>query len=343
MVKPQHFVVLGVVTLVALVWAAFLNMSASYRSAGGVEGGPMLPELSRQQIALGGVEITKAGKKLTLERDGDQWKLNERGGYPALPDKVRALVVQLTNARLAEPKTAAKDRLSLLELEDPAGKDAKSSLVRFLDANGKPAAEIVIGKSRYNAFGAGRGGVYVRRPNETQTWLATGEPNLTVDVKDWIDAAIYKTDVQKFKRVTVEHANEVPIVVEKGSEPDAKFALKEVPTGLKLKQSANVEQIALGFGSIDTEDVRKLDKTPIGDKVSVITTESTDGLTVTFRLRREGDPSEAWLSFSATGEGDEAKKAADAINAKSSGWEFKIPNWKADQIGRRAADLFETS
>lgn len=343
MVKPQHFVVLGVVTSVALIWAALLNTSASYRSAGGVEGKPMLPELARQGAALGAIELTKGGKKLTLERAGDKWAIKERGGYPVLPDKVRALVVQLANARLAEPKTAAKDRLSLLELEDPTGKDAKSSLVRLLDANGKPTAELVIGKSRPNAFGAGRGGVYVRRPNETQTWLATAEPNVTIDVKEWIDPAIYKSEVTKLKRVTVEHANEVPIVVEKGSEPDAKFALKEVPTGLKLKQSANVDQIALGFGSIDIEDARKLDKTPIGDKVSVITTESTDGVTVTFRLRREGEPSEAWLSYVATGEGDEAKKAAEAINAKSGGWEFKIPNWKADQIGRRAADLFETS
>ena len=35
--------------------------------------------------------------------------------------------------------------------------------------------------------------------------------------------------------------------------------------------------------------------------------------------------------------------AADEINAKASGWEFKIPDWKANQIGKRAAELFETS
>lgn len=342
MVKPQHFVVLGAVTAVALIWAAVLHASSNRWAPGTVEGRPMLPEFTRQLTALGGIELTKGGQKLTLERAGETWSIKERGGYPVLADKVRALVVQLSSAKLAEPKTAAKERWPLLELEDPAGKDAKSSLVRLLDAHGKPGAEIVIGKSRANAFGSGSGGVYVRRPNETQTWLATGDPNITVDVKNWVDVAIYKTEVPKLKRITVEHANEVPIVVEKGSEPDAKFALKEVPTGLKLKQTAGVEQIALGFGSIDLEDVRKLEKTPIGPTVSVITTESTDGLTVTFRLRREGDPSEAWLSFTAAGEGD-AKKVADEINAKVDGWEFKVPNWKADQIGRRAADLFETS
>lgn len=342
MIKPQHFVVLAGVTIVALVWAGFLQASSDYRAVGSPDGRPMLPELARQSNALGSIELTKGGEKLTLERAGEAWKLKERGGYPVLADKVRALVVHLANAKLVEPKTAAKDRWSLLELEDPSSKDAKSSLVRLLDAHGKPITEMVIGKSRPNAFGAGRGGIYVRRPAETQTWLAVGEPNISIDVKDWVDVALYKTDVPKLKRVTVEHANETPIVVEKGGEADAKFELKSVPEGVKVKANAPVDQIALGFGSIDFENVRPLEKTPIGETVSVITTESTDGLTVTFRLRREPSPAAAWLSFSASGTGD-AKKAADEINAKASGWEFKIPDWKANQIGKRAAELFETS
>ena len=101
-----------------------------------------------------------------------------------------------------------------------------------------------------------------------------------------------------------------------------------------------MDPIPQAFSSIDLEDVRKLDATPTGDKVSVLTLESEGGPKVTFRLRKEDGG--AWLSLTATGEGD-AKKAADDINAKATGWEFKIPTWKADAIGKRAADLFETS
>jgi hypothetical protein len=86
--------------------------------------------------------------------------------------------------------------------------------------------------------------------------------------------------------------------------------------------------------------MRKLEATPAGDKVSVLTLESEGGLKVTFRLNKDGDAN--WLSLSAAGEGD-AKQQADEINAKATGWEFKIPGWKADTIGKRAADLFETS
>jgi len=344
MIKPQQFVILGATTLVALVAAAMLHASSTQRGPGTVEGRPMLPELRRQANALGGIALTKRGRTLTFVRNGEQWSIKERAGYPVEGDKVRALLVQLTNAELAEPKTASKDRWPLLDLEDPAAAEAKSSLVRLLDANGKPTAELVIGKQRMNAFGTGRHGVYVRRPSETQTWLASGEPKVTLDVKDWVDPAIFKADVEKLNRVTVAHPREVPIVVEREGEAGkgGKFMLKTVPEGMKVKQSASVEQIALSLGSVELEDVRKLDATPVGDNVSIITAESSDGLTVTFRLRREGTEGDPWLSFTATGQGD-AKKAADAVNAKAAGWEFKIPKWKADQIGKRAADIFETS
>src|SRR5690606_34583144 len=117
--------------------------------------------------------------------------------------------------------------------------------------------------------------------------------------------------------ITVAHPQEAPIVVEREGEAGkgGKFVLKSVPEGMKVKQSAGVEHIALSLGSVELDDVRKLDATPVGDAVSTITAESTDGLTVTFRLRREGKEDEAWLSFTAAGDG-EAKKAADAINAK---------------------------
>lgn len=345
MVKPQHFVILVATTFVALILAAILHASSTQRAPGTVGGLPVLPELRTQAQALGGIELTKQGRTLTFERKGDAWTLKERAGYPVQTDKIRSLLVQLTNAELAEPKTAAKDRWALLELEDPAAADAKSSLVRLLDAGGKPIASLVVGKKRANAFGTGRNGVYVRRPNETQTWLASADPSVVLDVKDWVDPAIFKADAAKLQRVTIAHPKEVPIVVEReGGKPDGKFVLKAVPEGLKVKESAGVEQIPLSLGSVDLEDVRKLDATPVGDAVTVVTAESSDGVTITLRLRAENEGKDAWLSFTAAGgESDDAKKGVAEINAKGAGWEFKIPKWKADQIGKRAADIFETS
>lgn len=340
MIKPRQFTALATATIIAVLLAAGLFASANRFSQGGIQGQPLAPELTRNVNSVAKIEIAQGDKSLTIERAGEQWKVKQRDGYPANPEKTRALVLQLSAAELIEPKTANKERYSLLELEDSKAKDAKSRQVRILDDKGKPLVDVVLGKSRYDAFGSGRTGFYVRRQGEAQTWLASGEPRAQLDVKDWVNTSIFTADSGKIARVTVEHPGEERLVIEKSDDKDKKFKLASVPDGKKLKENAPVDQIAQGFSSIDLDDVRKLDATPAGDKVSTLTLELQDGPKVTFRLRKDGDAS--WLSFSASGDGD-AKKQADEINAKGNGWEFKIPSWKADAIGKHATDLFETS
>lgn len=339
MIQPKHFTALAAVTLLSVLAAATLYASANRFAPGRIEGQPLVPELASAVNNVGAIEVTQGDKKLTIERAGEQWKIKERAGYPANAEKARALVLQLASAQLIDPKTANKDRYSLLELEDPSGKDAKSRHVRILDDKGKALSDVVLGKSRYDAFGGGRGGFYVRRTGEAQTWLASGEPKAAAEVRDWVQTGIFNTDTTKITKLTAEHPGEAPLVIEKNNDDKEKFKLASIPEGKKLKANT-LDQIPQAFSSIDMEDVRKLDATPAGDKVSVLTLESEGGPKVTFRLRKEGDA--AWLSLSAVGEGD-AKKAADDINAKATGWEFKIPTWKADNMGKRAADLFETS
>ena len=76
---------------------------------------------------------------------------------------MRALLVKLAEAELVEGKTRNKDRYALLELEDPAAKDAKSRLLRLLDDKGVVIAEAIVGKKRFDAFGGSKSGTYVRK------------------------------------------------------------------------------------------------------------------------------------------------------------------------------------
>ena len=362
MIKPHQFIVLAVASVLSVVLALGMFASANRWSAGKVEGSAFLPELVRGINTIGAIEVTQGGQSLTIERAGQAWRVRDRAGYPAKPETARTLLVALAQAQLVEPRTSVKDKLALLELEDPAGKDAKSRRVRALDAAGKVVSDVVLGRTRFDAFGAGKGGMYVRRAAETQSWLATGDPRVTADIKDWVDTKVFASDAAKVTRLSIENAGEEAIVIERTppepKEPpkdaaadakappkppakEGKFRLAAVPDGKKLKQGVTMDAIVESFGSIDLEDVRKLDATPAGDAVQVLKLESEGGPAVTFRLRKDGDAS--WISFVATGAEGDAKKRSDEINAKAQGWEFKIPNWKAEQIGKRRADLLETS
>lgn len=359
MIKPHQFISLAAATAVSVVLALGLYVSTNRWSAGKVEGAALLPDLQANLASVTAIEVTEGGQTLTIEGAGAAWKVRERGGFPVKPEAVRKLLYALAEAKLVEPRTATKVKLALLELEDPTTKDAKSRRVRLLGAGGKPLSDVMIGKTRFDAFGSGKGGIYVRRFDETQSWLATGDPKVTANIKDWIETKVFGADADKAVKVTIHSPGEEPLVVEKAPPAAAaeatpnvppkapgppakvsKFRLAIVPEGKKLKDGANIDQIVDGFASIDLDDVRKLDATPADDKVTVVKLEREASPTVTFRLRKDGDTS--WLSLSATGDGD-TKKAADELNAKAQGWEFKIPTWKAEQIGKRRADLFETS
>ena len=47
--------------------------------------------------------------------------------------------------------------------------------VRLLDDKGGVIAEAIVGKKRFDAFGASKSGTYVRKPGDAQTWLSNAD------------------------------------------------------------------------------------------------------------------------------------------------------------------------
>lgn len=276
---------------------------------------------------------------MTLEKKGSGWGIKERAGYPADAEKVRALMVRLTQSDLLEAKTSKADRYVLVELEDPAGKDAKSRSIRALDAKGAVIADVVVGKRRPDAFGAGKGGTYVRKPSDPQTWLASGEIDAPTSVRDWVKLQAFDTDSGKVDKLTVEVEGEEPLKAERGTDKEAKVAFVGVPPdGKKLKDVYAANSLMRAASSIELEDVRKLAATPSTKDVSKVTFETAAGLKVTHTIRKEQDA--YWLSIVAAGEGD-AKKVAEETNAQVGGWEFKISGGKAESLLKRRVDLID--
>ncbi len=338
--KPHSFAALAVITLFAVAISLSTYASQNRWSQTQVSGAVLFPGLGAQAGQIAKIEIKQGDKTVALARDKDAWTLADRGGYPVKAEAVRALLVKLAGAELVEGKTRNKDRYGLLELEDPSGKDTKSRQLRLLDDKGAVIAEAVVGKKRYDAFGGSKSGTYVRKPGDAQTWLSNADLDLAVNVKDWVQANVLDLPVAKTAKVTIDIPGEEPLVIARDAGDATKYALVGMPEGKKLKEGAGIDAIARAAGNIDLEDVRKPPAAPAGD-VSTAKIEADGGLAVTVRLRKEGE--DTWASIEATGADGDAKKAAEDINKRTQGWEFKIPAFKAQSILKRRADLFEAS
>jgi len=376
---PRSFVNLaGIAGASALL--AFVTFAAGNPwGSGKTPGERLVPTLADTIRQVTGLEIRQGEEAVTLERaQNGTWSLKSPGGYPVDLTKVRALLVALGQAELIEPKTSKPDRYAALELEDPEQKGTKSRLLRLTGADGKAISEVVLGKRRPAGYGTGQpGGTYVRRPGSPQTWLSNVELDAPLATKDWVKTSVLALDTAKINRINIEIAGEPPLKVERPQAPAtpkdakadanakadapkadakdakapewthppfdlAKLAFVGFPAdGKKLKEASAAETLARAVAAIDLEDVRKSVAPQAGESANVVKVESADGLATTLRLRKEGDAH--WLTVTVAGGEGDAKKTAEEIAARTQGWEFKIPAYKADAILKKRADLVEAS
>lgn len=339
--KPATFAGLIVATVIvgALAITAYTANNRVARPK--ATGTPLVTNLAAKGQQVARIEIRQGDTAVALARGPEGWYLADRDGFPAKAEPIKALLVRLAEADLVEPKTRVPDRFGLLELEDPAKKDAKSRLVRLLGEKGAPIAEVIVGKKRFDAFGASRSGTYVRRPGDEQTWLASADIEAPTSVRHWVQAQVLDVALAKVSAVTVEVPGEPALKITRdaagGTSP--KFNLVGLGETSKLKEGASIDGIVRAAAAIELDDVRKADAAAKAD-AGTVTIEGDGGLKITLSLRKAGD--DTWATIAATGDGD-SKAQAEEIAKKASGWEFKLPTGKAAGMLKRRADLVEGS
>lgn len=315
--NPRQFAMLAVAAVASLVIAAAIYSASVPWSPDVASGGPLFPTLKTDLEKVSRVELKQGKTTLTIDRHDNDWRLNGTDGYPASAEKVRALLANLAEAELAEPKTKIESHYSILELEDPAGVNASSRLMRLLDDKGNVIAEAVVGKQR-PASGAGKAGTYVRKPGDPQTWLVSTAIDGDMAMRDWTKGRVFEAAPEKVSKLSIQVGSDPAYEIKRDA--DGNHTLAEVPAGKKIKYVNSVENIVVSTALMELEDVRKAPADATAD-VGTAVLETDNGLKVTLKFRRDKD--DIWYSLAATGEGD-AKKIADELAARTNGWEFKI-------------------
>lgn len=338
--KPNQFATLAVAAAASLVAALVAYSAIQQRSSATPAGAKLFPGLEADAGKIARIELQQADRTVTLEKKGETWAIKEKDGFLASTEKVRALLLSLTGAELAEAKTQNEQRYRILELEDPKDPNANSHLVRVSGADGKPMAEIVAGKKRFDAFGTGKSGSYVRRPNEAQTWLITREINAGVNIKDWARDRLFETRPEKIKKASIEVGTEAPYVIERDTDGRT-FKLATMPPGKKIRFMNAADDIIDTASSFNIDDVRKVGTATGagGGTIGKANIELDSGLKLAIAARRENDEF-SWLTLSAEGDG-EGKTAATDLKALATDWEFRIPSAQFDRIFKKLDTLVE--
>ena len=336
--KPQHFVALLVAAVLSLVVAVTAYVSTQpWTAAGNGNSDAMLPALQTSGDKVAAIEIDQGGKILKIAEKDGKWVVASQDDYPANFEAVRGLLLAASEAVLVERKTAKKDMLKLLGLGDPKENGAPSRLIRFLDANGTPVAEIIAGKKRTTLSAPAKAAPMSANLREDQSWLANRSIDGSATLSDWVKTQVVDQPTDSIKTASIEVAGEPAYTIDRDTDGRT-HKLSQMPAGKKLKYVNSVDEIIESASYVDFKSVRKAGKSdalPRAGKVNFVTDK---GLKVELDLRSDGK--QAWVRISASGDGD-GKKDADAMSALVNGWEFEIPVAKISSLMKKQADLLE--
>lgn len=257
------------------------------------------------------------------------WVVTSRNNYPASLDQVRQTLVGMAALETIEPKTARADWLHYLNLDAPPKGDGV--LIRVSDAGGREIAAMIAGKSQDIGNQSGAVGLFVRKPDETQSWLVSSPFEPRASASDWMDKSVVNVDRARIQEVDVTPANGAAFTVrrEKPSDPD--FTLSPIPKGREVVNEAAPDGVAAAIVNFAFDDIQPA-KTFDFSKPTRLVTRTFDGLTVTVNAVTRGSDVWATVGAEAAAGNANAAKEASQINSRAAGWAYKVPAFKGQQI-----------
>lgn len=201
--KFQHFKILFLTTLIAIVGAVLFWICSPDLSSNKNFGEKMFPNLSSKINDVAVIGIETPFETLTLEKNekGD-WALLEANGYIVNRDKVRKMLIGLSELEIIEPKTALPEFYSDISVEDRDIPGANSTLVTLTNPSGEELLKVLIGKKTQGVSWNGQG-VFVRIPDNVQSWLARGYLDVYAHKISWFDTLLFHVNESDVKSIKI--------------------------------------------------------------------------------------------------------------------------------------------
>ncbi len=363
--------------LIGLVGVAVIAAGAAYfvarPGAGGMgeapaTGGMFLSTLGERVNDVAEIRVKHANKpanEFTLKRDEKGgWTIPERGGYPAKFEKVKDVIVGLSQLQTSEELTSKPENYARLGVQDPAtyveakeGEAASGNVptsIVLRDGKGAEVASVIVGGSKWGQ----PPGTYVRRPGEARAWLCSGRVDVPNQVSGWVESEFLRLGGGRVKSARLTHKDSPEILVVKNAPADTAWAVQNVPEGKKLRGPNIGDQIALAASSIALDDVAPVESIDFdgakgGKPGSTFEFRTFDGLVLSGAVAEKDGV--MWLRANAAvdesakapegAEGmkslEDVKKEAEDLNGRLGKFAFALPQWKRATFQTQLSTFFE--
>ncbi len=324
--------------LAVLTLAAIGATNASLRTgpqglAGDRRGEPVFANLVPRLNDVASVTIADSEKSFTVERRENGF-FEKDSGYPVKADAFRDILVGAATLAYEETKTADPARYGDLGLGEMGGApDTVGRQVTIRDGRGQVMAAVVIG-NRDATVGGARGGLYIRMPDQKQTFVARGEVRAPAPHAAWFETNLTNIGRDSLASVTLTGGglDEIKVASEKSGDD---LKLLNAPDE-KDGDSSKIMRLSFMVDPISFQEVRKQSGAPTDQARRMIVT-SRNGLQITYTSI--GNPSEGWVRFAVDSTSDEGRAEAANLKARMEGYDFKLAAHEIEMLGWGLKDV----
>ncbi len=319
-----YFLIAGALTAVTAV-----TLGIEYRaSRPDAVSGLVIPNLAESITAGQRIVIVSDEASYRIERaqQGDDavWVMRDRGDYPVLASRLNQLTEGLQTLRYTRRMTNDASKHERLGVGDPR-QGGRGVLVQIEDSRGALLVNVILGVEP--------GALYVRRPDEEQTWAAEGDLPPLRDIASWLDLRPIELEPEALARVEVMPAEGRAYILARDAagEPWRIAA----PALAPLSQSV-VRATAERLATLEPRDVQPAPaiQGPVRARIRAAT---FDGVLIDAEII-EADQ-RLWVKLVARAGAPEQEQMALTLNNRAAPWAYGLSDLDAQQLAPTLAAL----
>ncbi len=304
----------GALAIVAAVTIAIEARSSRPDLAAGL----VVPGLSETIGGAQRVIITSADASYRIERTQAGWAMRDRDDFPVLASRLNQLTTGLSELRYTRRMTSDPAKHERLGVGDPR-EGGRGVLVQIEDGRGALVVSLILGVEP-------GGGIYVRRPDQDQTWAAQGNLPPLRDVAAWMDLSPLDLTPERLQRVEImPGVGRAYILARDGADQPWRIA----SPALAALSESSVASVAERITQLAPADVRTAPAIQ-GAARARLRAQTFDGIFIDAELI-ESD-GRTWLKMVARGATPEQESAALALNERISAWAYALGSLEAESL-----------
>jgi len=355
--KRQNLLLLFAVTIAIIITAALFNQSRAPQTT--IVKETLFPELANRINDVTRIEIKSSEDPdvILQKMQGGQWALQSADNYPAQFDKVKDVVVSLSQLKILATKTDNPKLYPELGVEGPEGKNTSSLLLTLSDQSGTTLASLIVGKPRKNNTGSNRPNLYVRKADAKNALLVEGYLRLKSNNNAWYERNVIHIPASRIQGVDIVKSNGVHLLIRKHAKGDTDFKVIE---GNTASPSVLLNKLGTFFEDMHIEGVHAADNFKFPDNATITTFTTFNGLVITVKNVLSNGKAFAHFSFTTTApsssplnteSGDGIPEShSETINVEEeshlwnqflSHWVYEIPEFKFETLDVNVAQSSE--